>query len=88
MLIPVLNVLWTVGIAIDHPSGIPRIRPTDDDSMPDGIQQATSLLRGPVVLGAARVMLMMPDLDHVRIHVVGRVILLLQHRAHSMHATD
>jgi len=88
MLIPVPNALWTIGIAIDRPSGVARIRPTDDDSTPGGIQQTTSLLRGPVILGAAPVMLMMPDLDHVRIHVIGRVVLLLQHRAHSVHATD
>jgi len=86
MLIPVLNALWTVDIATD-PSGVARIRPIDDDSTPGGVQQTTSLLRGPVALDAARMVLMMPDLDDVRIRVIGRIV-LLQHRAHSVHATD
>lgn len=59
-------------------------RRRDNDPTYGGIQQMTSLLRGP--LGGAVLGIFPMTAEPDRLHVVGRDVLLLRHRAHFTHA--
>lgn len=63
------------------------LRRRDDDPPYGGIQQVTSLLRGPLGgLELGRFLTAALEPDHVRLRVVGRDVLLFRHRAHFTHA--
>lgn len=81
------HVLGAVIATSDRPSHCVRFRRRcDDDSTYGGIEQVTSLLRGPLGGFDFGMFLMTAVPAHVRLRVFGRNVLLFRHRAHFAHA--